>query len=171
GWSGKHYDVAAGYGFYAPTGEEGIGLEFWTNQFQLAGAWYPFEHRGTAITLAGTYEIQSEMEDQDLTPGDRVSLNWGVSQYLPLTKDQTWLAELGASGYSQWQVEEDSGSDVPQIRNLQLNAKDEVHAAGIQAGLTFVPWKAALTVRYQWEFGAEARFEGENLVVTLVKGF
>jgi hypothetical protein len=51
------------------------------------------------------------------------------------------------------------------------DAKDEVHAAGIQAGLTFVPWKAALTVRYQWEFGAEARFEGENLVVTLVKGF
>ncbi|MGH8521214.1 MAG: SphA family protein, partial [Gammaproteobacteria bacterium] len=41
GWSGKHYDVEAGYGFYAPTGEEGIGLEFWTNQFQLAGAWYP----------------------------------------------------------------------------------------------------------------------------------
>jgi hypothetical protein len=62
---------------------------------------------------------------------------------------------------------------VPQIRrlNLQLDAKDEVHAAGIQAGLTLVPWKAALTVRYQWEFDAEARFEGENLVVTLAKGF
>ncbi len=173
GWSGKHYDVSAGYGFYAPTGEENIGLEFWTNQFQLAGAWYPFENRGTAVTLAGTYEIQSEMEDQDLTPGDRVSLNWGVSQYLPLTEDQTWLAELGASGYSQWQVEQDSGSDVrrfPRL-NVQLNAKDEVHAAGFQGGLTFVPWKVSLTVRYQWEFGAEARFEGENLVVTLAKGF
>ena len=70
-------------------------------------------------------------------------------------------------------MEEDSGSDVPQIRrlNVQLNAKDEVHAAGIQAGLTFVPLKAALTVHYQWEFDAEARFEGENLVVTLSKGF
>jgi len=173
GWSGKHYDVSAGYGFYAPTGEEGIGLEFWTNQLQLAGAWYPFDNRGTAVTLAGTYEIQSEKQDEDLTPGDRVTLNWGVSQYLPLTKDQTWLAELGASGYSQWQVDEDSGSDVPQIQrlNVTLNAKDEVHAAGIQGGLTFVPWKASLMVHYQWEFGAEARFEGENLVVTLVKGF
>jgi hypothetical protein len=68
-------------------------------------------------------------------------------------------------------VEQDSGSDVAQILNVQLNAKDEVRAAGIQAGLTFVPWKTAVTVRYQWEFGAEARFEGENLVVTLVKGF
>ena len=54
---------------------------------------------------------------------------------------------------------------------MQFNAKDEVHAAGIQAGLTFVPWKAALTFRYQWKLDAEARFEGNNLVVTLAKGF
>jgi hypothetical protein len=33
-------------------------------------------------------------------------------------KEQTWLAEIGTSGYSQCQVEEDSGSDVPQIRRL-----------------------------------------------------
>jgi len=171
GWSGKHYDVSASYGFYAPTGEDGLSLEFWTNQFQLAGAWYPFENRGTAITLAATYEIQSEKQNEDLTPGDRVSFNWGISQYLPLNKEQTWLADLGASGYGQWQVQEDSGSDVPRIRNVQLNAKDEIYAAGLQAGLTYVPWKAALTFRYQWEFGAEARFEGENLVVTLAKGF
>ncbi|MGH8480003.1 MAG: SphA family protein [Gammaproteobacteria bacterium] len=171
GWSGKHYDVSAAYGFYAPAGEDNIGLGFWTHQLQAAGAWHPFENRGTAVTVAGTYEIHHEMEDRDLTPGERFSLNWGVSQYLPLTKDQTWLAEIGASGYSQWQVVKDSGSDVPQILNAQLNAKDKVHAAGIQAGLTFVPWKAALTFRYQWEFDAEARFEGNNLVVTLAKGF
>ena len=94
---------------------DNIGLGFWTHQLQAAGAWYPFENRGTAVTLAGTYEIHHEMEDRDLTPGERFTLNWGVSQYLPLTKDQTWLAEIGASGYSQWQVAEDSGSDVPQI--------------------------------------------------------
>jgi len=173
GWSGKHYDIAAGYGFYAPTGEDGLSLEFWEHQLQVAGTWYPFEQRGTAIMLAGTFEINPEREDADITPGERFTLNWGVSQYLPLNKEHTWLAEIGTSGYSPWQVEEDSGSDVPQIQrlNVQLDAKDEVHAAGIQAGLTFVPWKAALTVRYQWEFDAEARFEGENLVVTLSKGF
>jgi hypothetical protein len=173
GWSGKHYDIAAGYGFYAPTGEDGLSLEFWEHQLQVAGTWYPFDQRGTAVTLAGTFEINHEREDADITPGERFALNWGISQYLPLNKERTWLAEIGTSGYSQWQVEEDSGSDVPQIRrlNLQLDAKDEVHAAGIQAGLTFVPWKAALTVRYQWEFEPRPRFEGEkNLVVTLAKG-
>ncbi|MGH9891050.1 MAG: hypothetical protein ACREA0_03505 [bacterium] len=33
--------------------------------------------------------------------------------------------------YGQWQVQNDSGSDVPQIRNLQLNAKNEIYAAGL----------------------------------------
>ncbi|MGQ0593463.1 MAG: SphA family protein, partial [Gammaproteobacteria bacterium] len=130
GWGGKHYDISAGYGFYAPTGDDGLSLEFREHQLQVAGTWYPFDQRGTAIMLAGTFEINHEREDMDLTPGERFTLNWGISQYLPLNKEQTWLAEIGTSGYSQWQVEEDSGSDVPQFRNVQLNAKDEVHAAG-----------------------------------------
>ena len=37
GWSGKHYDISAGYGFYAPTGEDGLSLEFWEHQLQVAG--------------------------------------------------------------------------------------------------------------------------------------
>jgi len=171
GWGGKHYDITAAYGFYAPTGEDGISLEFWTHQLLAAGAWYPFEHRGTAVTLAGIYEIHHERNDADITPGERFTLNWGISQYLPLNKAQTRLAELGVSGYSQWQVEKDSGADVPQILNVTLNAKDEIHAAGIQAGLTFVPLKMSLTFRYLLEFNAEARFEGEWLGLTLAKGF
>ncbi|MGH8554602.1 MAG: SphA family protein [Gammaproteobacteria bacterium] len=84
GWSGKHYHVLAAYGFYAPTGEENIGLDFWTHQLQLAGTWYPFDNKGTAVMVASTYEIHHEKEDQDLTPGSRFTLNWGISQYLPL---------------------------------------------------------------------------------------
>lgn len=171
GWSGKHYDISAGYGFYAPTGVKGMSLEFWENQLQAAGAWYPWADRRMAVTVAGTYEIPQERDDRDLIPGDRFTLNWGISQYLPLKKDLTILAELGVRGYSQWQVEEDSGSDVPQILNAQLNAKDEVHSAGLQAGLTFPPVKASLILAYMWEFGAEARFEGDGIGVTLAKGF
>jgi hypothetical protein len=66
GWGGKHYDVSAGYGFCALAGEDNIGLGFWTHQLQAAGAWYPFENCGTAVTVAGTYEIHHEMEDRGL---------------------------------------------------------------------------------------------------------
>jgi hypothetical protein len=39
-------------------------------------------------------------------------------------------------------------SDVPRILDTQLNAQDEIYAAGLQGGITFVPWKIALRVRY-----------------------
>ncbi len=173
GWEGAHYSVAAGYGFYAPIGKydeadsDNIGLGFWTHEFQLATAWYPWEHKGTAVTLAGTFETHSEIEDVNITPGDRVSLNWGVSQYLPLNDANSLLLEVGALGYSQWQVEKDSGSDV----NRRFNVKDQVHAAGGQIGLTYVPWEAFIVFHGLQEFGAEARFEGQFYTLTLGKGF
>jgi hypothetical protein len=60
---------------------------------------------------------------------------------------------------------------VPRILNTTLDAKDQVHAAGLQTGLVYAPAKIALTFHYQWEFNAEARFEGQNMAVTLAKGF
>lgn len=173
GWDGTHYSVAAGYGFYAPVGKydngdaDNIGLGFWTHEFQVATAWYPWEGRGTAVTLAGTYEIHSEIDDVNITPGDRVSLNWGISQYLPLNKANSLLLEVGALGYSQWQVEKDSGSDV----DTRFNPKDQVHAAGGQIGLLYAPWNAFVQFHGLQEFGAEARFEGQFFTWTIGKGF
>jgi hypothetical protein len=173
GWDGTHYSVAAGYGFYAPVGKydngdaDNIGLGFWTHEFQVATAWYPWEGRGTAVTLAGTYEIHSEIDDVNITPGDRVSLNWGISQYLPLNKANSLLLEVGALGYSQWQVEKDSGSDV----DTRFNPKDQVHAAGGQIGLLYAPWNAFVQFHGLQEFGVEARFEGQFFTWTIGKGF
>lgn len=173
GWDGTHYSVAAGYGFYAPVGKydngdaDNIGLGFWTHEFQVATAWYPWEGRGTAVTLAGTYEIHSEIDDVNITPGDRVSLNWGISQYLPLNKANSLLLEVGALGYSQWQVEKDSGSDV----DTRFNPKDQVHATGGQIGLLYAPWNAFVQFHGLQEFGAEARFEGQFFTWTIGKGF
>ena len=173
GWDGAHYSAAAGYGFYAPVGkydngaDDNIGLGFWTHEFQLATAWYPWEHRATAVTLTGTYEIHSEYDDVNITPGDRVSLNWGISQYLPLNDANSLMLEVGPMGYSQWQVEKDSGSDV----DKNFIPKDQVHAAGGQIGLIYTPWNAFVQFHGLQEFGAEARFEGQFFTWTIGKGF
>ena len=74
---------------------------------------------------------------------------------------------MGVSGYSQWQVANDSGSDVSQA----LKVKDEIHAAGVQMGLTYIPWNAAFTFRWLTEYEAEARFEGDLFTLMFVKGF
>lgn len=174
-WNLPNWDFALGYGFYAPTGRYdvdtvtlpvvgsftvedsgNIGLGYWTHQFQGAISWYPWEHRGTAATAALTYEINSDKKGFDYTPGQRLSLNWGISQYLPLTDDNSVLFEIGPAGYSQWQVTDDTGSDAP-----SSGVKDQSHAVGAQLGLTVVPWNAALNFHYFHEFASEDRFQGD----------
>jgi hypothetical protein len=39
---------------------DNIGLGFWTDQFQGAVTWYPWAHKGTAVSAVLTYEIHSD---------------------------------------------------------------------------------------------------------------
>ncbi len=183
-WLGKtlpHWDFALAYGFYAPVGDydtevvtlpvvgpvktessDNIGYGFWTHQIQGAIAWYPMTNKGTAVTGVLTYETHGDKDEFDITPGDNLTLNWGVSQYLPLKSDL--LLEVGASGYDSWQISDDSGSAAGDTR-------DEVHAAGLQLGLTYLPWQASLTFRGVYEYAAEDRFEGSSFSLNFAKKF
>jgi hypothetical protein len=185
GWTRTHWDIALGYGFYAPVGRydtdtvtlpggatvtaessDNIGLGFWTHQLQGTATWYPWAHKATAIVAALTYEIHGNKEDFDLTPGQNLTLNWGISQFLPLRQDQKLLLEAGLTGYSSWQITDDSGSDA---RNPSVH--DDVHAVGGQLGLTYVPWVASLNMHYFGEFAATDRFQGQAFGISLVKKF
>jgi len=188
GWSAKHFDIAAGYGFYAPVGKynvrtvdspnfpeisplkvaaaDNIGLGFWTHQLQGAMALYPWENRAMAVTSTWTYEINGNKRDFDLTPGAYFTWNWGLSQYLPLTKNQHLILEVGPCGYSQWQVSDDTGSDV-----RDPGVHDRAHAAGLQAGVAYVPWNFAANFRYQNEFSASSRFQGQSFGLNFAMKF
>lgn len=182
-WSEKHWDFNLSYGFYAPVGKydtesvtvpgtgpvsvesaDNIGYGFWTQQFQGAVAWYPMENKATAVTAALTYEMNSEKEGFDLTPGDSLTLNWGISQYLPLRGDNSLLLEIGLAGYDGWQTTEDSGSDANGI-------KDQVHAIGGQIGFTHVPSNLVLNFHAFHEYAAEDRFQGQSFGVSIAKKF
>jgi hypothetical protein len=171
GWHGKHYDVSTGYGFYAPTGQynkndvANTGLGFWGHQFQLAGAYYPFANKGTALMLAGTYEINQKMQGKDFTQGGHFTLNWGLSQFLPITDNV--LLEVGPAGYSQWQVQNNQGTDQPSF----LNSPNQVHAAGGQIGLALPKANTKLTFHYFTEFNAQSRFQGNYAGFTAAVGF
>jgi hypothetical protein len=172
GWSGKHFAASFGYGLYIPTGNydvsalDNTGMGFWTNQFQAAGAWYPWENQGTALTLTATYELNSDKEDKDVRPGSRFTLNYGVSQYLPLNKDQTILAEVGLCGYNQWQVSDDSGTDV-----REPGVHDQVFGYGVQLGLAFVKWDATIALRWMNQYSARDNFQGDSIGVNFAIKF
>jgi hypothetical protein len=168
-WRWKDVDLSGGVGVYAPSGRfepgatDNVGLGFWTVQVQAAGAYYLLQ-RATAVVLTGTYEIHGEKEDLDITPGQRFTLNYGVSQFLPAGPG---FVELGLLGYSQWQLTEDSGSDVSRF-NQNL---DQVHAIGAQLGYAIPAWRLAVTAKYLYEYYAEARFRGQVATLSLVYQF
>ena len=184
GHAWPHFELAFGYGFYAPIGRydtetftipvidrdvtvespDNIGLGFWEHQLQTALAIYPWTSKGTAITGALTWEINQEKEDFDFTPGQHLTINYGVSQYLPLItqdKNPVLLLEVGPSGYSQWQVTDDHGQG-------SNNTRDQVHGIGFQLGLTYVPWTAAFNVKYIAEYASQDRSQGQVVSLTLV---
>jgi len=103
-WELERTDLSFFYGFVAPTGtyetgsDANLGLGFWTRQFQGFGYLYPAEGKSTAIMLGLTYELNSKIKDADLTPGNRFSLEWGISQYF---SDQfEWVFRVVITGRS-----------------------------------------------------------------------
>lgn len=184
-WNKKHVDFSFAYGFYAPLGKyntetiilpgsgaaftteasDNIGYGFWTNQFQGAASLYPWADRRMAITTALTYELHGKKKDFDVHPGQNLTLNWGISQYLPLKSDQSVLLEIGPAGYNSWQVSEDSGSDAAP------GTKDSVHAIGGQVGITQVKWNTVLNFHYFYEFSSKDRFQGESIGLNIASKF
>jgi hypothetical protein len=182
GWAPEHFDLAFAYGFYAPAGRydtttkllpgggtievddsDNLGYGFWTQQLQASGAWYPWTNKATAVATALTYENHQDKKDFDLEPGDNLTLNWGISQFLPLTKDHELLVEVGPAGYDSWQITDDSGSDASN------HVHDQVHGVGGQLGLAYVPWSLAVTFHAFHEFSSEDRFQGNAFGLSVAK--
>jgi hypothetical protein len=120
--------------------------------------------KSTAVIAALTYETNGKKQGFDLTPGDNLTLNWGLSQFLPLEDDMSLVLDFGPAGYGTWQITDDSGS-------AATTTRDQVHAVGGQVGLTYMPWMASLTVHGFYEYAAENRFQGDSFGLNLVKKF
>jgi len=185
GWTGKHYDVSYAYGFYIPTGTykttivtlpvvgpvqtlsaSNTGYGFWTNQNQGALYLYPWSDQRLAIENVLTWEIHRKKRNFDLTPGQNLTWSWGLSEYLPLTKDQNLLLEAGPTGYSSFQVSNDSGTDA-----TNAGVHDSVHAVGVQVGMTSV--KRNITLNFSWlhEYSAVDRFQGNSVGLNFAARF
>ena len=156
GWRDKKYDISVGLGGYIPIGEydvnadDNLGLGFWTLQAQASGYYYLDSQQASALMLSAAYEIHSEKDDTDITPGDHFTLEYGFSQYL------SQRLEVGIAGYSQWQVEGDKTNSTL----LDPGVKTEVHSIGVQVSYWTTP-RLNLSLKYMDEYDAEARFAGE----------
>ena len=57
--------------------------------------------------------LQRRTRDLDVTEGNYVTWNWGVSRIAALGETPVNLLDVGATGYSQWQTSDTTGADAP----------------------------------------------------------
>lgn len=154
-WRDKHYDIGLSYGFYAPTGYynkkdiANIGFGFWTQQLQANLCYYPFTSQATAFVIRPTYEWNSRKIHEDVTPGQTITFEYGVSQYIQQR------AEIGVLGYNQLQLTGERGSASTDKSALS-------YTAGIGALLNWwvVEKKCSLTAKFNEEYGTKFNFQG-----------
>jgi hypothetical protein len=101
------------------------------------------------------FEFNTEQRDTDITYGDAYTLEWGVSKMLAKVVD------VGAVGYYQQQVTGDSNGQ-------PLN---RVAAVGPEVSVAFPPEMFFVSLRYNYEFMADSRAQGNSIALTLTKRF
>ncbi len=160
----RRFNITTAYAFIAPTGryetgaDDNLGLGFWTHQFQGFGYYYPFEHQATAFMASLTYEINGKLKGEGLWPGNRLSFEWGVSQYF------TERLEVMVQGAHNWQVTDDYGDDVYWDKSVHDKKSTVLFGAG------YWPWKQRLQVsaKYGFDFAMRQRFKNDNLMINFI---
>lgn len=154
-WRDKHYDISVSYGVYAPTGFydkdniANIGMGFLTQQVQANAYYYPFENQATAFRVTPTYEWHSKKIDKAVQPGQTMTLEYGISQFI------NPRAEIAVLGYSQWEITTDVGHAV-----ADKNVFGMVSGIGTEVECWVVEDKCAIVGRFNKEYWAKDRFEG-----------
>ncbi len=166
-WHGDRYDVGAAFGVWMPTGDynetkpASPGKGFWTTMFTLGGTYYLDEEKTWSASILGRYEIHSNKQDADITPGDDMLFEWGLGKML------TETVEVGLIGYNRWQVADDSGSDV----TWDTGIHDRVAAIGPEINVFIPASKMFVSLRAAWEYAAVDQPEGTTTTLTLTKIF
>ncbi len=167
GWALKKGKVRAAYGFVAPTGAKRVGSDYWGHQFTFGGTYNPGKTGLWQISGSSVWELHHKKLNSDVTVGDNVTFEYGVGRTFVRNKGAQ-LYQLGLVGYSEFQLTNDTGSAVS---NLNLGAKDRVHALGPEFGVILPAKKFNFLIRVLPEYGAHARTQGLTLVVAFGKSF
>jgi len=162
-WHLKQFDFAIGSGVWAPTGDSGpppttrAGAGFWTFMQTAGATWYIDEGRTWAVSALNRYEFSTEQRDTDVIPGQTYTLEWGVSKTL------NKVIDVGPVGYYQQQVNPNSGTS--------WSSRSRVAAIGPEVSVAFPKQMFFVSLRYNYEFMAESRAQGNAITLTLTKRF
>ena len=162
-WHLKQFDLALGYGVFAPTGNTEpppttrAGLGYWTHMFTAGATWYIDNEKKWALSALNRYEFSTEKEDTETIPGQAFTVEWGLSRAVYPGID------VGPVGYYQQQVNPDSGN--------QWSSRNRVAGVGPEVSAFFPQWMLGVSFRYIYEVMAENRAQGQTFTLTVTKRF
>jgi len=167
-WHFSQFDVSAAYGVWAPSGNfdastplralDSPGKGYWSHMLTLGGVWYPDDNKTWAISLLSRYEISTEQDQTQITPGNMYSLEGSLSKTVMKGVD------VGLVGFYQAQTTEDSG---PQA----ATALSDVVAVGPEVSVLWEKLGLISSLRYEYEVDANNHAQGQMVVLTLTKRF
>lgn len=129
----------------------------------LGGTYYLDQGKSWSVSALTRTLVYGEQEDTDMTNGWEFIVDWGIGKQIPISKG--FLIRPGLCGYTYWQMGEDDGPGVTDV-------KGKIYAIGAEVNLFWLPPHLyQVNVRALSEFGAEDEAEATKVVVTLTKSF
>jgi hypothetical protein len=154
------FDFSLATGAWMPTGDSSTqnptmaGSGFWTVMFTAGATWYIDKDKNWSISALNRYEINTQKEDTNITPGQAYTVEGGVSYTI------NKMFDVGPVAYYQQQVTSSGGAP-----------RNRVAAAGAEIGAFYPKITFGWSLRYLYEFMAESRLQGQTVALTLTKRF
>ena len=161
-------------GPYNSKAKVNIGYGHWTGLFGLGAVGYADKARTWSLSIYSHYELYGSQMGRNYTLGDAVPFEWSAGKRFILGNDFVNEAALGATGYAQWQVTNNSVSLSP-ITNIATTAintlqttKARIYSAG--PAIHVLTKYGLFDFRYYEEFAAHATPSGRQLMFSYTLG-
>jgi len=173
GWTRGTCQIKAAYGFVAPTGKfdedgnETITTDYWGHELTFAAARNFGAMNLWQATFNTNWEFHQTKRHEDVKVGNNMTLEYGIGKTI-LKNQGKQLIQVGAIGYAEFQLTDDSGSDVSAFNR---GNKDHAFGLGGEFGVIWPVSKLNFFVRVIPEFGVRSRTKGLTFVAAVGKSF
>ena len=114
GWHFKQFDAMLSSGLFAPSGpynadaKLNVGFGHWTGVFGLGGVAYADVENTWSLSIYSHYLLYASQIGRNYTLSNVVPFEWGAAKTINLNGDIIKQVTIGAIGYAQWQVTNNS---------------------------------------------------------------
>jgi len=168
GWHLKWADLQTGYSLSVPTGKyspgasDNVSAGFWTHFWQGGATIYLSKSKATQASIFDAYGWNTTQRGTGVHPGQNESVDYSLTQTIPLTASDRWPLQFGGAGYGQWQTTKASGQNP-----IREELRYRVYGAGPTINLS-TPFKGlAFGATAMWDYGARNTYEGHVIVFNL----